>query len=278
MGKKFWTKRVKGVLAAALVLAVLVMLGSAVSRSVSAGESIVTTLLAPLRSVVAAFDRTAEQIYGRIFRYDAAIAEAEALRQQVASQEAAVREAETYRRENERLRALLGLAGEHSDYSLQAAYVTAWSASDWSDTITVDQGEAAGLEIGMCAITSSGNVVGLISATGPNWAKITTVYDASSEISAAVSSTGETGVVLGGRGENGEKLLQMRYLSTSAVLRNGDEIVTTGSVLYPRGLLLGTISGAELDETGIDKYAAIDPGFRVDALEQVFFITNYSKD
>ncbi|MBQ7566524.1 MAG: rod shape-determining protein MreC [Oscillospiraceae bacterium] len=278
MGRRFWTKKVKIILAVAVALAILVTLGAAVSKSVSTGESIITTILTPLRSALAAFDRQAERIYGYLFRYDAAVAENETLRRQLAEAEGDVRDAEVYRRENERLRELLGLASENPDYKFASAYVASWSVSDWEVTITVDKGSADGLAPGMCAVTSSGQVVGLISAVGPNWAKIVTVFDASSEISAAVAATGETGVVLGGHNEAGEMQLQMRYLSTAAAVRNGDEVVTTGSTLYPRGLLLGTVTGARLDETGIDKYAVLDCGFRVDHLEQVFLITEYAED
>ena len=44
---------------------------------------------------------------------------------------------------------------------------------------------------------------------------------------------------------------------------------------YPRGLLLGYITNASLDETGVAKYATLDPSCDLGTLEQVFIITNY---
>ena len=67
----------------------------------------------------------------------------------------------------------------------------------------------------------------------------------------------------------------MDYLSTEAVIRNNDQVVSTGSTLYPRGLILGYVVDAGLDGTGVAKYAVIEPAANFNALEQVFVITNY---
>jgi len=59
------------------------------------------------------------------------------------------------------------------------------------------------------------------------------------------------------------------------VLKNGDQVVTTGSTLYPKGLLLGTITNVSQDETGVAKYASLKASCTLDDLEQVFVITDY---
>ena len=46
----------------------------------------------------------------------------------------------------------------------------------------------------MVVVTEYGQVVGLITDIGPNWATVTTVLDTSLEISASVASAGYTGV------------------------------------------------------------------------------------
>lgn len=276
MGKRFFTKRIKILLTVALVVALAVTLTAAFGRGQSVGRNVVSTILSPLRSAVAAFDRGAERVYGYIFRYESVLAENETLRRQLAEQENDLLTAESYKRENQRLRELLKLSQEHMDYSFAAAYVTSWSSSPWESSVTVDKGADRGLTAGMCAVTGSGQVVGLITEVGANWAKITTIYDPSSQISASLASSGETGVVQGGRDEAGEPALQMRYLSTNVTLKNGDGVVTTGSERYPRGLVLGTVSGAGLDESGIAKYARLSAPFRAEDLEQVFLITEYA--
>lgn len=277
MKKKFWTKRVKIVLIAAVVLAVLVTLGAALSQGASAGRNVFSTLLTPFRAGLAAVDRQAERIYGYIFRYEALLAENEQLKKEMAEQASDVRIAESTLRENQRLKELLNLSQEHEDYSFTSAYVISWSTSNWESRLTIGKGSAHGIEKGMCAITGTGQVVGLVTEVGLNWSTIATIYDVSSQISASLVSSGYTGVVQGARGENGAEELQMRYLSTGSTPKNGDSVVTTGSNLYPRGLLLGTVSGAGLDETGIAKYAALETELKTEGLEQIFLITKYGE-
>lgn len=275
MRKRFFTKRVKMILAIAAALTVLVTLGAAVGRGVSAGQSVTMTLLTPFRNTVAAFDRAAERIYGYIFRYEALLAENEALRRQLAESEDNARVAESTKRENQRLRELLALSETHADYTLLDAYITARSISPWENTLTVDKGSAAGVQTGMCAITGTGRVVGCVSSVGPGWAVITTLLDADSQMSAVVVSSGNTGVVRGGRQEGGEPGMTMQYLSSGAVVKNGDSVATTGSDSYPRGLYIGSVTGTGIDEAGVSRYATVEPGIRPGELEQIFIITQF---
>ena len=276
MKKKFWTKQVKIVLGAAVVLAVLVTLGAALNQGVGPGKNSFSTLVTPFRAGLAALDRKAEQLYGYIFRYESLQAENEQLKIQLAQQDNDVRLADSVLRENQRLKELLNLSQAHEDYSFASAYVVSWSSSDWESRITINKGTDHGLQSGMCAVTSTGQVIGLISEIGTNWSTISTIYDASSQISANLISTGYTGVVCSSRDAKGNEVLQMRYLSAYAAPKSGDSVVTTGSSLYPRGLMLGIVSGVGLDETGISKYATLTTDLQIEELEQIFIITNYT--
>ena len=276
--KKIFTTRVRGILILAVVLAILTALAVLIaSGGTTVGRNAVNVLLTPLRSGTAALTRQAERIYGYLFEYDQLAAENEALRQRLSDMEQAARDSETYQRENERLRELLGLVEENPDYKLVSSYVTASSATRWSNTLTIDKGENAGVARGMCAITEHGQVVGIVTEAGTNWATVTTIRDASSEVPASVASTGDTGVVQGAWQTDGEYALRLGYLSTTAVPKNGDQVLTTGSTLYPKGLVIGYVAGAGFDETGVSKYAEVTPAADFDGLEQVFVITEFEE-
>ena len=49
-------------------------------------------------------------------------------------------------------------------------------------------------------------------------------------------------------------------------------------MLYPKDLILGYVSDAGLDETGVNKYAILDAAVEFGSLEQVFLITEYDND
>ena len=73
-----------------------------------------------------------------------------------------------------------------------------------------------------------------------------------------------------------EGLLLMDYLPSSSVIRNNDQVVTSGSTVYPRNLILGYVVDAGFDDTGVAKYALVEPAVDVRSLEQVFIVTEYN--
>ena len=276
MKKKFWSPRVKTILILAVILALLVSVAAAVISGTPFFTNVIGTILSPIRSGVAAIDRQAEQYYNYLFSYESLQAKNAELERRILAMEEDVRTAETYQRENERLKLLLKLTEEHEDYSLVSAYIISWNASNYRSAFTIGKGTNAGLEEGMCAITENGQVGGLVTEVGANWATITTVQDSSLEISASIASSGYTGVVQGTYLSDGSSVLRMNYLPTDAILKNDDQVVTTGSTLYPRGLLLGYLTNVGLDETGVAKYATIEASCDFASLEQIFIITQFN--
>jgi cell shape-determining protein MreC len=53
-------------------------------------------------------------------------------------------------------------------------------------------------------------------------------------------------------------------------------VVTTGSTFYPRNLILGYVVDADFDDTGVAKFALLEPAADVRSLEQVFIVTEYN--
>lgn len=272
---KLFTFKTKTILLAAVVLAVLVAVGSAVASGVSGGKNFVQSLLTPVNATVSAVTRTAERFYNYMFRYEALEAENMYLEEKIASMEDEVRTADALQRENEWLRQLLELTQEHEDYALVSAYIVSRDSSNWQNTFTIGKGENSGIAENMCVITGCGQVVGLVTEVGKTWATVTTILDSSLRVSATLASSGYNGIVQGVYQRDGSDQLRMDYLATDAVIRNNEQVVTTGSTLYPRGLILGYVADAGLDGTGVAKYAIIDPAAELDALEQVFVITEY---
>jgi cell shape-determining protein MreC len=45
--------------------------------------------------------------------------------------------------------------------------------------------------------------------------------------------------------------------------------------VYPRGLIVGNVVDAGFDDTGVAKYAILQPAVELGSLEQVFIITEY---
>ena len=264
------------IVVAVLLAAALTVLSNVSGQTVP--DLVVQGVLAPFRAAGNALTKQAEQYYSYMFRYEALAAENEQLKAEIAQMEDVARQADSVSRENERLRALLDLKSTHEDYVLVDAYIIAWSSTDWTNTFTINRGTDAGIQQNMCAITANGEVVGLVTEAGPNYAIIKTVLDSTLEISATISSSGHNGMVSGGYIDGNETFLKMEYLPSSAVIRNKDQVVTSGSTVYPKGLILGNVVDAGFEETGVAKFAILDPAADISSMEQVFIVTQYTTE
>ena len=271
------TKKVKIV----LIVAVLLAAGLAIASNLmggTVGDTAVQTVLSPLRSGASAITDWVADIYDYIFKYEQLAAENESLREELSQIQEDNRDAASIKRENDRLRKLLELKEENPDYELVDGYIISRDSTDWSYSFTINRGSGSGIEEGMCAITESGAVVGVVSEVGSNYAVIKSVLDSSLKISATIASSGYSGIVRGSYTSGQPGMLRMDYLPSAAVVRNNDQVVTAGSTVYPRNLILGNIVDWAMNDNGIAKYAILEPAADVDSLEQVFILTNFSTE
>ena len=114
--KHFFTTKVKTV----LIIAVLLAAGLAVISNLTGStfaDTLVQSVLSPLRSGVNTLAFQAERIYDYIFKYETLETENAALKQQLSQMEDAARKAASVARENERLRKLAKLLEANEDYN-----------------------------------------------------------------------------------------------------------------------------------------------------------------
>ena len=273
--RHFFTTKIRIILILSILLAIALAVVTNLT-GLNLPNMFVQGVITPIRTGVSKLTDQAEQLYGYIFRYEALAAENAALKEQLAQMKDDARLADTLERENDRLRALNELKSTHEDYVLVDAYIIGWGSNDWTSTLTVNRGTNVGIAAGMCAITANGEVVGLVTEAGPNYAIIKTILDSSLGISATITSSGYNGMVQGNYVEGRQDMLRMNYLPSNAVIRNNDQVVTSGSTVYPRDLILGHVVDADFDDTGVAKFALLQPAADINTLEQVFILTDYN--
>lgn len=273
--KRAFSSKVKVVLALAVVAAVVLALLGSLGKGATVPERVAQAIMTPLRTGVNGLVQQAQKLYGYVFRYEALEAENEDLRAKVAELERSARTTDALQRENQRLEALTGLKQEREDFQLVSAYVITWDSNDWTSSFTINKGSRSGIAVDMVVITAQKEVVGLVTEVGANWATVTTVLDSSLEISANIASSGHKGMVQGAYTTGSEGMLRMDYLPTDAVIRNNDQVVTAGSTLYPRDLILGYVANAGFNATGVSKFAILTPAADFGELEQVYILTDY---
>lgn len=264
-----------------LVLTALITAGLSVMAGLtnqSLPDLIIQGAMTPFRMAGTTLTNTVEKYYSYMFRYEALEAENQVLKKQLSEMQDTARQADATTRENERLRKLNSLLTTYETYTMQDAYIIGWSSTDYTSVLTINKGTNAGIALNMCAVTANGEVVGLVTQVGPNYAEVKTVLDSTLEVSSTISDSGYNGMVKGGYIDGNEKYLKMDYLPSAAIIRNNQQVVTSGSTVYPRGLIVGSVVDAGFEQTGVAKYAILKTAADIDSLEQIFIITNYATD
>ena len=261
----------------ALLLSILIGVGSAfLGGNSDPLSNVFNAVTAPIRGGISAVTVWAEGFYTYVFHYVELHDELDQLRARVAELESEVRDGQEASRENEQLRGLLALQARRRDFVFESARVTARSTSNWASTLTLSKGTSAGVEVGNCVITETGELVGVVSEAGLNWSTVSTVINTDIEMGGIVTRTHSAGILEGDFALMGEGRLKLSYLPDGAQLVSGDEVLTSGKGdVYPSGLVVGQVEGVFTDPSGMTRYAVVVPAVQFDSLIEVFVIKDF---
>ncbi len=260
---------------AAVLLAVVLGIGASV-LGYNPVSSVLNTLGTPFRYLSTTVTNWAEDLYDRAFRYDQALLENEELRQQVAELEQAAREGQDALAENERLRDLLGLSNQRPELCYVDGAVTQRSSTNWGSDLTVNAGTSDGVAVDDCVIDQYGNLVGVVTEVGPNWALVTTVLDPQTKLGGRIGRIDESAILEGDFTLMQEGLLKLTYLPTDSLLVSGDKVTTSGlGGIYPEGLTVGVIRSLHTEANGYSRYAVVEPDADIEHIRYVYIITDF---
>jgi rod shape-determining protein MreC len=169
--------------------------------------------------------------------------------------------------ENGRLRALLEFK-QQSDRRLAAAQVIGTSVDNWTSLVIINKGSSAGISRGDVAMSFKGLVGRVVQVTGST-AKVLLANDPRCAVSALCQRSRQEGLVTGTLSGT----LLMKYLPKDADIVAGDTIVTSGlTELFPKGILIGTVSSVGEEFGGLSRYAVVTPAVEFRRLEEVLII------
>lgn len=176
--------------------------------------------------------------------------------------------------ELENYRALLALDEKYPSYEKVAANVIAKDSGNWFDTFTIDRGSNDGIQKGMNVIAGSG-LVGIVTDVGPNYAKVRSIVNDSTKVSAMVTTTQDNFIVSG----NLQAMNEQNVITFSGLkdednhVAVGDPVVTSYvSDQYQQGILIGYIASIEEDSNNLTKSGTITPAVDFEHIQEVLVI------
>ena len=197
----------------------------------------------------------------------------EELRKEVARLRSQLARSQTAERDVAQLKGLVGLQKEEGfpqGTEPVTARVIARSPTVWYSKIKIDKGSSDGVKVDQPVIASSGDIedeagglAGKVTAVTGGNAEVTLITDASVGVGAQVMPAGASGVVRPEVGDPRDLLLDFveggrRVWDNTTVVTSGFK-TSRGESLFPRGIPIGRVTQADLDEVEIYQRVHIRP-------------------
>lgn len=197
-------------------------------------------------------------------------AENEELKNKNKELEKSLRELEIIKAENATLKEYMKMAEKYSEYNTVPAYIISKDFSNFSSNFVINIGSKDGIRKDMTVISEEGLVGHIISVTEKT-ARVQTIIDTASAVSATIS-TSRDAILLRGQLDS-DQTLKATYIPSDASLVQGDNVETSGmGGIYEKGIHIGTIKEIVNTKNITNRYAIIDTAVNFDKIETVLVI------
>lgn len=175
--------------------------------------------------------------------------------------------------ENQQLRSLLQIK-QAAPWRTVGARVIGRDASNWWRSVQIDRGSDDGLRSDQ-PVLSAGGLVGKTVAVTRGESRVLLLIDPSCKAGALLAATREPGIVSGAPAAalRREPQIQMSFVDRKSNVKLGDAVYTSGlGGIFPRGILIGTVTDADLDPQGLYQLVGLKPAADFRRLEEVMVI------
>lgn len=171
--------------------------------------------------------------------------------------------------ELEKLEKALNMTKAIDKQRLIGANVIAKDPGNWFNSFVVDVGSSSGVTKNSTVINGQG-LVGLVYEVGETWAKVISIVDqrASVAFEMVKSKDDFDGVISGTK----EFELICEFYDPDASYEIGDDLMTSGIGIYPKGIMIGKIVRSIDDGSELSKKAYVEPVVDFRKIKKVIII------
>ena len=234
-------------------LVILLLLGNFImmafdAREINTGQPMIRvwsqTVADFVQSPVTTVSNGISNYFSSISNLRSAQSENDLLKQRAQELEIELRGKQDLTAENDRLRSLLNLK-ENSKYKVLTARIIGRDPSVWFDSAIINRGSLDGVKLNMPVVTDGG-LLGRVTAVGPLTAQFDLITRDKSGVGGVIGEVGSSNLLGVIAGTSKSDLVEMKYVSGSAVVQPGQIVYTTGQDgIYPSGLKIGEIVSVE---------------------------------
>ncbi|MBQ1272192.1 MAG: rod shape-determining protein MreC [Clostridia bacterium] len=254
------------------------MLAVAVKGHTMPHEQLVGMIVSPIRTGFTWCKNQVTDFVSSIVRYGDLEEENAQLRQQVNDLQKEIDDLHYDKVQNDRYKEMLSISDPSYSFEYVSADVVTVSSDGWTSSVGLNAGTNAGISKGNIVVCEGG-LVGKVTEVGLNWATVSTLIDPQISVGAMLLSTGDVGVTEGTLELKAKGQCLVRYLKKDSAVNRGDRVYTSGlGGVYPKGILLGTVSELQYEDNGLSLNLVLNPAVSFGDLKEVLVITNFSEE
>lgn len=263
----------------AVVIAALIA-GSIISAAFRSGSSpltaITSTIFAPATRLAGALSSGLSNLPISFKSSSSLKEQIDTLQDEVDSLKEQLVDYEQVIHKNEFYKEFLNLKEEHTDYVFAEAAIIGRDSSDRFSTFTLNRGSTSDIEINDPVIYGK-YLVGVVTSLTPTQCTVSTILNPNVNVSAYEVRTRELGYVTSTVALSEEGMCHMPGLAAQTAITAGGMVCTSGvGGIYPRDLIIGTVTDIIDTTLDISACAIIKPGVDFSQITDVFIITDFN--
>jgi rod shape-determining protein MreC len=169
--------------------------------------------------------------------------------------------------------ALAEVEASRPDDQFLVARVIARDPSNLKERLAIDRGSSDGVREGMVVMSEGSSLVGVVSKVLDDFAWVTLITDANSNVNAIVLESRAQGVVSGSLHDG----LSMDLIPQDTEVEPGNTVATSGlGGNFPQALLIGQVAAVRGEKQDLFQTAEVKPAASLSHLENVLVMTSFT--
>ncbi len=278
MNNFFKSTTFKVLLGVAIVLICATVLATVVSTSTSPITNGISVLTSPLQNAASYFSSKLDGFSGAFVSsksYQDKIAELEG---QIADYQAQLVDYEKTKKQLESYEEFLDVREKNPDYTWVYSTVIGRDSADMFGSFTINKGSADGIKVNDAVIYSE-YLIGVVTEVNATSSVVRSIFDPSVNIAAYEIRTGELGYVSSTYEMSVEGTCRLSGLDTKTAVSKGGIVCSSGTGgIFPKDLIIGTITEVAQSETDLSAYAVVEPAINSKDIHDCFVITAFDEE
>lgn len=262
-----------------LTVAVVLLAGAIAAAALASGTSPLTsavgTVFSPLSDAAAYISDKFDNFKGGFISSRSYMDRVEELEEQVADYQSKLVDYEKLQKQVEAYEKFLGVKEKNPDFQFVAGTVIGRDAADVFGSFVLNSGSADGVAVGDPVISGE-YLIGIVNETSPTSCTVLSVCDPKFSAAAYEIRTGEAGYTQTTTKLGVQGVLKLSGLERDTAVAEGGIVCTSGvGGVFPRGLIIGTVTTVQKEEGDISYYAEVKPEIEISEVQDAFVITDF---